>query len=134
MITRRISCFLLFASAFLVNLENQAAAQSPAGRWRGEWTSSSTGHRGPMRANIRPQSDGTYSARFSGRFFVVIPFTYRVDMVPTYPGSHQLIADKKLGPIMGSYRMQTNFGSQSMSGQFQAAGDHGAVRMTRVSR
>jgi len=87
-----------------------------------------------MRANIRPQADGTYSARFSGRFFVVIPFTYRVDMVPAVQGSNQLVADKKLGPVLGSYRMQTVFGSQAMSGQFQAAGENGAVRMSRVSR
>ncbi len=111
-----------------------ATAQSPAGRWRGEWSSGSTGHQGPMRANIRPQSNRAYSARFSGRFFVVIPFTYRVDMVPAFPGSTQLVADKKLGPVMGSYRMQTVFGSQSMSGQFQAAGDNGTVQMRRVSR
>lgn len=120
--------------SILVSAERSSHAQSPAGRWRGEWTSGSTGHHGPMRASIRPQSDGTYSARFSGRFFVVIPFTYRVDMVPASPGSNRLVADKKLGPIMGSYRMQTHFGSQSMSGQFQAAGDKGTVQMTRTSR
>jgi hypothetical protein len=130
-IIRTLIILMFFASA-LPNLESRALAQSPAGRWRGEWTSASTGHRGPMRATIRPQGNGTYSARFSGRFFVVIPFTYRVDMVPAYPGSNQLVANKKLGPLMGSYRMQTNFGSQSMSGQFQAAGDQGAVRMRRI--
>ncbi len=128
----RFFLFLLILSAHWAILETKAYAQSPAGRWRGEWTSRSTGHHGPMRANIRPQPNGTYSARFSGRFLVVIPFTYRVDMVPVYPGSHQLIADKKLGPVMGNYRMQTSFGPQSMSGQFQAAGDQGKVRMTRV--
>ena len=127
-------CFsLVLILAFSTILAAQATAQPPTGRWRGEWTSGSTGHHGPMRANIRPKSDGTYSARFSGRFFVVIPFTYRVDMVPVYPGSNQLVADKKLGPILGSYRMQTHFGSQSMSGQFQAAGDQGSVQMKRTS-
>jgi len=131
---KRIPLLVLFLSVSLANLQNQANAQSPAGRWRGEWTSGSTGHRGPMRANIRPKSNGTYSARFSGRFFVVIPFTYRVDMAPAYPGSNHLVADKKLGPVMGSYRMQTTFGTQSMGGQFQAAGDHGSVQMTRTSR
>ncbi len=85
-----------------------------------------------MRANIRPQSDGSYSARFSGRFFVVFPFTYRVDLVPTGWGSY--VAEKKLGPVLGSYHMQTQFGSQSMSGSFQAAKDVGAVNMRRVGR
>ncbi len=121
------SAILFFGFAPLTSVE----AQSPAGRWRGEWSSGSTGHHGPMRANIRPKADGTYSARFFGRFFVVIPFTYRVDMVPVVPGSDQLVADKKLGPVLGSYRMQTNFGSQSMSGQFRAAKDTGSVSMRR---
>ncbi len=124
---------IAFATSFFVS---QSVAQSPAGRWRGEWTSQSTGHRGPMRANIRPQSDGSYSARFSGRFFVVRSrfcfVTYRVDLVPTGWGSY--VAEKKLGPVLGSYHMQTQFGSQSMSGSFQAAKDVGAVNMRRVGR
>ncbi len=117
--------------AFIVSHgEQDAMAQSPAGRWRGEWTSQSTGHHGPMRANVRPQNDGTFSARFSGRFFVVLPFTYRVDLVPTGWGGYS--ADKKLGPIMGSYRMQTQFGANAMTGSFQAAKDIGAVEMRRI--
>ncbi len=116
----------------LVHPPYEAHGQSPAGRWRGEWTSQSTGHRGPMRANVHPQSDGTYAARFIGRFFVVIPFTYRATLVPTAPGSPHLTAEKELGPILGSYRMQTSFGPNSMHGNFQAAKDQGTVRMTRV--
>jgi hypothetical protein len=83
-----------------------------------------------MRANVRPQNDGTFSARFSGRFFAVLPFTYRVDLVPTGWGGYS--ADKKLGPIMGSYRMQTQFGANAMTGSFQAAKDIGAVEMRRI--
>jgi hypothetical protein len=108
----------------------EALGESPAGRWRGQWVSRPTGHQGPMRANIRPNGDGTYSARYSGRFFVVLPFTYRVDLIPTGHGSY--VAEKKLGPLLGSYRMQTQFGSQSMSGSFQAAKDVGTVRMNRI--
>jgi hypothetical protein len=125
-----------FALSFILlafvgsNWGNPVNAQSPAGKWRGEWKSQSTGHQGPMRANIRPQGDGTYSARFSGRFFVVLPFTYRVDLVPTGWGGYS--ANKELGPLMGSYRMQTQFGSGAMSGRFQAAKDVGAVEMSRV--
>jgi hypothetical protein len=129
---KRIPILILLLWVSWATMETPVNAQSPAGRWRGQWTSGSTGHHGPMRATIRPQRNGTYSARFTGRFFVVIPFTYRVDMVPAYPGSNQLVADKKLGPVMGSYRMQTTFGSQSMNGQFQAAGDEGSVQMKKI--
>lgn len=123
-----IAAFILL-SALPVS---QSVAQSPAGRWRGEWTSQTTGHRGPMRANVRPNGDGSYSARFSGRFFVVLPFTYRVDLKPTGWGGYA--AEKKLGPILGSYNMQTQFGSGNMTGSFQAAKDIGAVNMNRVGQ
>ena len=115
---------LLLAIAFSVQVAIVEAA-SPEGRWRGNWTSQSTGHQGPMRAVIRPQSDGSYSARFYGRFLVVVPFTYRVDLHPSGACSSQWIAEKQLGPVLGSYRMQTDFGGSSMSGTFQAADDTG---------
>ena len=127
MFIRRIPFLFLVLFVTLLVFPASANAQSPAGRWRGEWISGTNGHHGPMRANIRPTANGTYSARFAGRFFVVIPFTYRAELVPTYPGSSVLTSEKQLGPILGSYRMQTNFGSHSMSGQFQAAKDHGTV-------
>ena len=87
-----------------------------------------------MRVNIRPQVDGTYSARFTGRFFKVIPFSYRVDLVPTGYDASSLVARKRLGPVLGSYAMQASFGSQYMNGSFQAGGDRGSISMKRVSR
>jgi hypothetical protein len=121
---------LVALTALLGLWASYANAQSPSGRWRGEWTSRSTGHSGPMRANIRPNGDGSYSARFSGRFFVVFPFTYRVDLQPTGWGNYS--AEKKLGPLLGSYRMQTSIRGNSLTGSFQAAKDLGAVNMHRV--
>jgi hypothetical protein len=122
----------LVAIVLVLAISDRGFAQSPAGRWRGEWVSQSTGHRGPMRANIRPTGPSTYSARFSGRFFVVFPFTYRVELVSNGCGHYS--AEKKLGPLLGSYRMQTYFGSSSMSGRFQAAKDIGSVRMSRAGQ
>ena len=77
-----------------------------------------------MRANIQPKADGSYQAKFTGRFALVIPFAYRVNLQPSYDGygNRILTAEKPLGPLMGSYRMSN----------FQAAGDNGTIRMNRI--
>lgn len=109
-------------------------ASEPVGRWRGEWKSQSTGHRGPMRANVWKANDGTYQARFSGRFALVIPFTYKVTMNPTYDqyGNVYLHASKPLGPLMGSYTMDAVSSGNGLNGSFRAAKDVGSIRMERV--
>jgi hypothetical protein len=129
---RLISCFSLIAICSLSS--PQAFAQNPAGVYRGEWRSGSTGHRGPMRAVVQSTADGNYQARFSGRFALVIPFTYKVTLQPTVDanGSTYLTAEKPLGPILGSYRMTAQADPRGLTGNFQAAGDNGSIRMNRI--
>jgi hypothetical protein len=107
---------------------------NPQGRWKGRWQSESTGHSGPMNVSITPTAKGTYQARFTGRFALVIPFAYRAELVPqtTSEGQTVLSSSKKLGPILGSYQMQTQVTGDSLSGGFQAAGDRGSIKMRRV--
>ncbi|XZE19278.1 hypothetical protein SH449x_004595 [Pirellulaceae bacterium SH449] len=114
--------------------KNIAYSADPTGRWVGEWRSQSTGHRGPMRATVRQSGDGSYQARFSGRFALVIPFTYKVAMHPSYDeyGNVHLYASKPLGPLMGSYTMNAVSMGNQLSGSFQAAKDVGSIQMRRV--
>ena len=109
-------------------------ASEPVGKWRGEWQSQSTGHRGPMRANVWKSNDGTYQARFSGRFALVIPFTYKVTMQPSYDqhGNVHLHASKPLGPLLGSYTMDAVSSGNGLNGSFRAAKDVGSIRMQRL--
>ena len=120
----------------LVACSASAIAQegNPQGRWSGRWQSESTGHSGPMNVSIRPTSNGNYQARFTGRFALVIPFAYRAELVPqtTSQGQTVLTSSKKLGPILGSYQMNTQIIGDSLSGGFQAAGDRGTITMRRV--
>jgi hypothetical protein len=89
-----------------------------------------------MRVMISPTSRGTYQARFTGRFAAVIPFAYRAELVPqsTSDGRTILTSSKKLGPILGSYQMQTEINGNVLSGDFQAAGDRGSIMMQKVGR
>lgn len=87
-----------------------------------------------MRAKIRPDGTGAYDARFSGRFALIIPFTYKVKLTPTLnsAGQTELRASKPLGPLLGSYSMQAVTWQNSLTGSFQAAQDTGSVQMQRI--
>ncbi|MEZ6089762.1 MAG: hypothetical protein R3C05_17385 [Pirellulaceae bacterium] len=120
-----VFCILLF-------LATVATAQEPIGRWSGGWRSNTSGHRGPMRATITPRSDGRYDARFSGRFALIIPFTYRVTMTPVAvsPCGTTLVATKKM-PIFGTYRMTATVSGNSLDARYTAKKDVGVFRMRR---
>ena len=125
---------------FLLSLLSVASALAPAEAagpsqvYRGSWTSQSTGHTGPMRVRMTPRADGRYDARFTGRFALIIPFTYRVELTPVCCGGgvQTLAVHKRLGPLLGSYDMSAQMTPAGLWGQFQAAGDTGNISMRRV--
>jgi hypothetical protein len=121
---------LVLAASVSVSI---ASADEPTGRWKGRWSSGTTGHSGPMRARITPAGDGTYKAVFAGRFAGVIPFVYRADMQPmeTWDGT-VYVTEKKL-PLLGSYRMNAIIPGSSFNANWSAAGDTGQVSMQRVA-
>lgn len=102
--------------------------------YRGKWQSQSTGHQGPMRVRVTPRGDGNYDARFSGRFLVIVPFTYKVQLNNQgwTEAGQQLGADRQLGPLLGSYQMSAQLTPGSLNGSFSAAGDTGQITMQRV--
>lgn len=124
----------LFFCLCVFQLLAAASAGEPAQVYRGTWHSQSTGHTGPMRVRLTQNAAGAYDARFSGRFALIIPFTYRVQLTPICcaGGVQTLAAHKRLGPLMGSYDMSAQMTPSGMWGQFQAAGDTGTVSMRRV--
>jgi hypothetical protein len=87
-----------------------------------------------MRARVTPNADGSFDALFTGRFAVVVPFVYRAQLQPvqTWAGTSYVV-DKKLGPIMGSYRMNAIVPGNEFSGNYSAAGDTGQILMRRRS-
>jgi hypothetical protein len=130
-ITTLLGAALVFAT--LLPVSPSAFGADPSGRWKGRWSSGTTGHSGPMRARVTPNEDGSYRAVFSGRFALVIPFVYRADLQPvqTWAGTSYVV-DKKLGPILGSYRMNAFIPGDTFNANFSAAGDSGQISMQRV--
>ncbi len=129
MVTRLCAFFCLIT--FLSVIPAQAGSPQV---YRGKWRSQSTGHEGPMRVKVTPRVDGNYDARFSGRFLVVIPFTYKTQLNNqgwSESGQH-VGAYRQLGPVLGSYQMSAIMNGSSLSGSFSAAGDTGQISMQRV--
>ncbi len=131
-----ISHLLLASCLFALTCvsSGQLAAEEPSGRWKGRWISGTSGHSGPMRARVTPNGDGSYRVLFTGRFAVVIPFAYRAELQPlTTCSGTSYVVDKKLGPILGSYRMHAVVPGNSFNANYSAAGDSGQINMQRQS-
>lgn len=50
------------------------------GRWQGSWQSQANGHNGRLRAIVRQEEDGSYSARFHAIYQKVLGFGYTVPL------------------------------------------------------
>lgn len=123
---------VLFVVLFAGFLPSALRAEDPAGRWRGRWSSGTTGHSGPMRARVTPVGDGSYKAVFAGRFAGVIPFVYRADLQPTESWNGTVYVTEKRLPLLGSYQMNAIIPGNAFNANWSAAGDTGQVNMQRV--
>lgn len=105
-------------------------AASPAGQWRGSWSSQSTGHSGPLRAHIRPSGDDTYRALFVGRFAGVVPFVYPTRLKPV-PGTCDRYSSSQRLPFLGTYKMTATVTHNRFQATFQGRDDRGSFNMSR---
>lgn len=104
-----------------------------SGEWSGSWNSETTGHKGPLRANIRPTGDGNYTATFTGKFFKVIPFRYQMQLnvVSSDEGELRLAGSKKLGPLMGYYSYQATVSGNRFLATYRTKRDRGTFTLRR---
>jgi len=105
-------------------------ASSPVGKWKGSWSSGSTGHRGALRARIRATENGAFKAVFAGRFAVVVPFFYRTELFPVASRPGQYVSVKKL-PLLGTYRMRATVSGNDFHATFSGGQDRGIFEMKR---
>lgn len=126
-------CFSVVLSATVFVAASASRADEPTGRWKGRWSSGTTGHSGPMRARVTPTGDGSYKAVFAGRFAGVIPFVYRADLQPAQSWDGTVYVTEKKLPLLGSYRMDSVVPGNSFNANWSAVGDTGQVNMQRVS-
>jgi hypothetical protein len=120
------------ATLLLLLLPSLAPAADPlVGRWSGYWQSDANGHRGPLRATVRPAASG-YEVRFTGRFAKVIPFTYRqhLDVTGTSGEAVFLSATRRL-PLFGTFRTDAVATPTTFDATFRSGTDGGRFVLGR---
>jgi len=123
--------WLLWSLVWLsLSLASVATAASPQGRWRGSWSSVTTGHQGPLRARIRPLDQDSYRAVFVGRFFKVIPFIYPATL-DRVPGTGNQYRSSQRLPLLGTYRMSAVVTPNRFQAEFRGPRDRGIFRLSR---
>ena len=120
---------LLFLTLALV-IGSECDAASPTGRWRGGWSSQSTGHKGPLRAKIRSVDADTYRAVFVGRFAGIVPFIYPTTL-HRVAGSCDCYTSSQRLPLLGTYRMTASVTPQRFYATFGSSKDQGTFDMRR---
>ncbi len=112
------------AIALLLMITTTALAGEPnlSGRWRGRWSSESTGHSGPLNARFRQTACDEYRVVFTGRFLKIVPFRYAETL-------HVTGSDGTVVYLAGSSRL-LGFGTFS----FDAAATGNAFNATFSSR
>lgn len=133
---RRPLGYLVAVLAVLLLTEHASAgnrglsAGGPAGVWRGQWRSQSSGHRGPVGARIRQTGPEQYTALFYGRFAGVIPFAYRAPL-NRVPGTTNLYYSSKRMPLLGTYETTAWISAGRFQADFVGKQDRGVFTMTR---
>ena len=107
-----------------------------SGCWSGYWISCADGHQGPMQATICKINDNCYSARFKGRFFVVVPFRYSTTLqVVGREGNTLILAgEERLGPVLGTYRFSAKVTATDFDASYSARIDNGKFVMRKVGQ
>ena len=111
---------------------SSAQAVDLSGSWSGYWISDSTGHRGPLRCNFTLLDNGTYQARFSGRFLKVIPFRYSVDLNVVQDGDTVILAGEQvLGRRLGTFHYDAQATCDEFVANYSSCKDQGRFVLTR---
>jgi hypothetical protein len=131
----------LVAVAVLLLASTVAAAQQPAappdltGHWTGHWESCKNGHHGPLSAQFCKTGDGCYEVVFRGRFLKVVPFRYATTLTVTGQDSDRVLmsAAKRLGPVLGSFRMDAEATAVEFTAHWSSREDHGLFVLRRTA-
>ena len=129
---------LAVVAALLVSLALAAPARAVdlSGSWCGTWSSTTTGHAGPLRAEFTPCGEGRWRVDFSGRFFKVFPFRYSVTLrvVEERGGEIVLAGSSWLGRLFGTFSYRAQATACDFEACYTSRKDRGAFHLERVAR
>ena len=132
----RITLWSLSAVAVLVLSSSQLQAAEKldlSGKWSGSWRSEISDHTGPLKAKFEVLDDSKVQARFSGRFFKVIPFRFNVllEIVETKDGVVTLKGKEDLGRTLGTYTYNATYSKGKFVAKYSTDKDKGVFEVSR---
>ena len=103
-----------------------------SGHWHGYWASCQTGHRGRLRARFCKIDANCYEVRFSGTFFVAIPFSFKVHLRATeqQDGTVLLSGAPRL-PLFGTFHFAAVATNHDFSANYWTRKDQGQFNLER---
>lgn len=133
--TRLLPTLLFVTVILLTGLGFSPAARAVdlSGPWSGSWESCQTGHRGPLKGRFEACGDQQYQVTFTGRFFKVFPFRFRVtlDVIEDRGDSITLAGNSYLGRMFGTFTYEANATGTEFSSAYSSKKDHGYFRLSR---
>jgi hypothetical protein len=104
-----------------------------SGKWSGSWRSEISEHTGPLKAKFDVLDNSKVQARFSGRFFKVIPFRFNVllEIVETKDGVVTLKGSQDLGRTLGTYTYKATYSKEKFVAQYSTEKDKGVFEVSR---
>lgn len=124
-----------YQSDFRSAVRNHSESTSPAGPWKGEWTSEANGHHGPLWCLLSPDPNqpDTWNFRYRAGWGVLQFGDYTHQIKGTLAKNGNL-------PVEGKMTLPNNFGTYAVKGQltkdrfdlrFQGNGDQGTMTLAR---
>ena len=131
-----VAILSLGAIALLVLIPTQLQAKEKldlSGKWNGTWRSDISDHTGPLKAKFTVLEDAKVQARFSGRFFKIIPFHFNVtlDIVKNEDGVVTLKGKENLGRTLGTYTYNATYTNGKFVANYSTEKDKGVFEVSR---
>jgi hypothetical protein len=132
---RRDLLSLLVSVPCLLAALTAARAGEPvdlSGKWHGCWKSCETGHRGPLHATFCKAGDDCYQVRFTGRFFVALPFRFTVPLhVTGYEDGRVLLSGAPHLPLFGTFHFEAAATACDFTATYCSRNDRGRFVLSR---
>jgi len=104
-----------------------------SGKWSGSWRSEISDHTGPLKAKFTVLENSKVQARFSGRFFKIIPFRFNVtlEIVEDKDGVVTLKGKEDLGRTLGTYTYNATYSKGKFIAKYVTEKDKGVFEVSR---
>ena len=103
------------------------------GNWSGSWKSDISGHEGPLKAKFTVSNETKIQARFTGRFFKLVPFRFNVtlDVVSQKDGVTKLQGKQDLGRALGVYHYDVIYKGDEFIANYKTDKDKGVFEVSK---